>query len=505
MSSYKRDLIKEEKKKLDEHISQLLQQVNAQTFHKTIIGEINALSVKETPIDADIVIIEDSAASYAKKKALLNTLPAGAPGAHVLATTGPHTGTLPWTDLSKTGSSLGDLATRNHVDLANKNAEANVKHLTDAQLAALHTKYTNAEAVAAVAAADKYLKNDVADIAAEVITFTKGLIANDSIEIAAGKLVDGKDVSGLCTTAEAVAAVEAAGLDFGALTTPIITDNVAQYSTFGRCQIGVGGSAYAYFGYRGLETVAIAIRQNSNGQTVIQAADGQAIYFHRNAVEHMRIDTKVRIAVELAMQTNKITGLGDPVDAQDAATKAWVIALGTDLANYLAIQDLDMDGFNIVNLADPVNDQDAATKAFVMCGGASDDLIFSNDTERSKIAAAYTKIKEIQVGYNLNLRVYYEASDQSALTNGFTRVYLNGVAVGAENATTNDYTAYTHDMDVVRGDLIQIYGYITGGIFPCYVKNMRLKYITFISNDPQRGEIKIEELEARIKELERRE
>ncbi|GAG63918.1 unnamed protein product, partial [marine sediment metagenome] len=36
---------------------------------------------------------------------------------HILATTGPHTGTLPWTDLNKTGSNLTDLATRQHAGL----------------------------------------------------------------------------------------------------------------------------------------------------------------------------------------------------------------------------------------------------------------------------------------------------------------------------------------------------------------------------------------------------
>ena len=45
-------------------------------------------------------------------------------GSHVLATTGPHTGTLPWGDLNKTGSSLGDLATRAHVNLSDAPADA---------------------------------------------------------------------------------------------------------------------------------------------------------------------------------------------------------------------------------------------------------------------------------------------------------------------------------------------------------------------------------------------
>jgi len=63
----------------------------------------------------------------------------GSPSAHVLATaTGPHTGTLPWSNLNKTGSSLADLATRAH------------SNLSDAPTSAHHTKYLNSEAIAAV-------------------------------------------------------------------------------------------------------------------------------------------------------------------------------------------------------------------------------------------------------------------------------------------------------------------------------------------------------------------
>ena len=47
-----------------------------------------------------------------------------AAGPHVLATTGPHTGTLPWGDLNKTGSSLADLATRTHASLSDAPADA---------------------------------------------------------------------------------------------------------------------------------------------------------------------------------------------------------------------------------------------------------------------------------------------------------------------------------------------------------------------------------------------
>ena len=44
--------------------------------------------------------------------------------AHVLATTGPHSASLPWSDLDKTSSSLGDLATRAHTNLSDAPTDA---------------------------------------------------------------------------------------------------------------------------------------------------------------------------------------------------------------------------------------------------------------------------------------------------------------------------------------------------------------------------------------------
>jgi len=86
---------------------------------------------------------------------------------HVLATTGPHTGTLPWTDLNKTGSSLADLATRTHASLS------------DAPSSAHHTRYADSEAVSAVQAANPLaLTNSLTvggDISASSLTFTSAV------------------------------------------------------------------------------------------------------------------------------------------------------------------------------------------------------------------------------------------------------------------------------------------------------------------------------------------
>ena len=46
-------------------------------IHDNVSGEINAIAEKESPDSTDVLIIEDSAASYAKKKVQITNLPAG--------------------------------------------------------------------------------------------------------------------------------------------------------------------------------------------------------------------------------------------------------------------------------------------------------------------------------------------------------------------------------------------------------------------------------------------
>ncbi|KPK01861.1 MAG: hypothetical protein AMK71_04115, partial [Nitrospira bacterium SG8_35_4] len=55
---------------------------DADAIHDNVDGEINAVTTKATPVGADVILIEDSAATYAKKKATLSSLPGGTPDAH---------------------------------------------------------------------------------------------------------------------------------------------------------------------------------------------------------------------------------------------------------------------------------------------------------------------------------------------------------------------------------------------------------------------------------------
>jgi hypothetical protein len=46
-------------------------------IHDNVDGEINAITEKTTPVDADLLIMEDSADTYSKKKVQMSNIPLG--------------------------------------------------------------------------------------------------------------------------------------------------------------------------------------------------------------------------------------------------------------------------------------------------------------------------------------------------------------------------------------------------------------------------------------------
>lgn len=54
-----------------------LNHTDGNAIHKTTVGEINGLTNKASPVANDILVIEDSAASYAKRKVSISNLPGG--------------------------------------------------------------------------------------------------------------------------------------------------------------------------------------------------------------------------------------------------------------------------------------------------------------------------------------------------------------------------------------------------------------------------------------------
>lgn len=54
---------------------------DADAIHDNVSGEINVVATKATPVAADVILIEDSAATFAKKKVTVGSLPSGGGGA----------------------------------------------------------------------------------------------------------------------------------------------------------------------------------------------------------------------------------------------------------------------------------------------------------------------------------------------------------------------------------------------------------------------------------------
>lgn len=102
---------------------------------------------------------------------------------------------------------------------------------------------------------------------------------------------------------------------------------------------------------------------------------------------------------------------------------------------------------------------------------------------------AYTKFKETQYN-NISgiVRVIYTLGMQSGsgTSTPYSRIYVNGVAVGTEQSGTN---TFSQDISLVQGDLVQIYAkinsytsgnviYQVGGLTLGYVKQLKLSYNT---------------------------
>ena len=86
----------------------VLDQINdSDAIHDNVASEISAITEKATPVDADLALIEDSAASFIKKKISLDNLPSHAPAAHTVAS---HS------DTSGTGTELNTLTDGSDAD-----------------------------------------------------------------------------------------------------------------------------------------------------------------------------------------------------------------------------------------------------------------------------------------------------------------------------------------------------------------------------------------------------
>lgn len=119
-------------------------------------------------------------------------------------------------------------------------------------------------------------------------------------------------------------------------------------------------------------------------------------------------------------------------------------------------------------------------------GIASSDIVWSNDAEKSSTVYMDVKLKEVIVYKNLkNIRVSWEHKTNPT-QGGISQLYVNGVIKAEYHGTISDtYESVYDDISNIKyNDKIQIYVLPASSGWKMYVRNMKIKYMKFINNDP---------------------
>jgi len=94
-------------------------------------------------------------------------------------------------------------------------------------------------------------------------------------------------------------------------------------------------------------------------------------------------------------------------------------------------------------------------------------LVDTNASGVSTTSTSYVKLKETQVDRAVNsATIEYTYTDDGGVGDVYARLYKNGVALGTEKVLASGAETWSEhfaDEDFVAGDLIQVYGKITGG------------------------------------------
>jgi hypothetical protein len=108
-------------------------------------------------------------------------------------------------------------------------------------------------------------------------------------------------------------------------------------------------------------------------------------------------------------------------------------------------------------------------------GGTAYNLAQAN-TERYTANTSYTKLKEIRVARGGQINAYFELKTSNAGDIVYGRVYVNGVAAGAEyNSTSETYAPHNDNISVDVGDLVQLYAKRVVTATQAYVRNFRIR------------------------------
>lgn len=173
-------------------------------------------------------------------------------------------------------------------------------------------------------------------------------------------------------------------------------------------------------------------------------------------------------------QTGTMPNQGAIVITPGTSNKA--IAAGYHNGSGYVVGDADLvpanikSGKNIFNVAGNVIE-------IVTTLEAGDNSWVSSDNVVAVSTTYFEKKKEIKVNASGTLRVYWEAKYQvdHATYVIYSRVYINGTAVGDTYSNGDDYyIPFTEDITVNAGDLVQLFARVSNSSYLGYVRNFRL-------------------------------
>jgi hypothetical protein len=128
----------------------------------------------------------------------------------------------------------------------------------------------------------------------------------------------------------------------------------------------------------------------------------------------------------------------------------------------------------------------------IVSGIAGATSRFTNSDQKFNNSNTYQKIKEIKVYRSIkSFRLRWQMWVSGPATEGYAKVYVNGVAVGVEKTTTsNPGPGDWHEDDITLdeplkwGETIELWGSSNSASGTVLVEEIDLRFDEFVINDP---------------------